>query len=82
MAKLNGNAKYLGFALTALLVIASIVASYTLLQAKSCTLEESLDKLESDGCKPSRTNHEEIILIQKDLQYIREGVDEIKKKLP
>ena len=81
MAQLNGTTKWIGLIMTFLAFFASVVVAFTLTQAKTCEIEKRMERIITDGTKLSQKNHEEVLLIKKDLEYIKKGIDEIKAEV-
>ena len=67
---------------TASVLLASIVASYTLTRAKADGNEKALATMKVEGCKPSQKNEKAIILIEYRLNKIQSDTQEILKRLP
>lgn len=80
MAK-NGKARWIGVGLTALAIIAIVISSFVWTQADIKAVNVKADGLREDGCKPSKSNHDDILIMQTDLKYIIKGIDEINEKL-
>jgi peptidoglycan hydrolase CwlO-like protein len=74
MAKINGKLKLATLIITLVLIFAGIITNYVRGQ-------ESLKTLKEDGCKKAQQAQTDVLLLKKDVEYIREGIDEIKKKL-
>ena len=77
MAKLNGATKWISIAMAFLVLFASIIASYTYLQAKTTDLSDDIAEI-----KPKcEQNEKDVIGMKKDLEYIKKGIDEIKAEV-
>lgn len=80
MAK-NNRARWIGLGVTILIIAAGIITSFVWAQADIKAVNVKADSLKEDGCKPSKSNREDILVIQTDLKYIIKGIDEINEKL-
>ena len=94
MAKNNNNkARWIGLALTTIMMIVAVVSSYIWVQAsvkavdiKATVINENMDELKEEGCLPARTNGNSIIGIEGKLKAIQvqqqAGFKEILERLP
>jgi len=66
--------------IVALVVIgAGLVATFAVGQERQKVLTEKITVLKAEGCDKSRGNENDILVMQRDIKYIRAGVDELKE---
>ncbi len=78
MAKNNGNYKLIGFILTAAVLFASIVGTWTVYGEDIKDNTEDITKLEDDGCNPANKAAFNIALIEKDIETIQKSQNQMR----
>ena len=80
MAKLNGATKWISITMAFVVLFTGVIASYTLLQAKTASMGDAVTKLEKDGCKPSQAHTTQIAVIETRLEGIEKQQGAILKQ--
>lgn len=78
MTKLNGKAKWIGLALTASIIFATIITSHARSQASITAVDVKVKTIKLEGCLPARATDKSISVIQTEIKGIRVDLKELK----
>jgi len=62
-----------------LVIVAGVVATFAVGQERQKVLMEKFTTLKAEGCDKSDQNKDSILVMQRDITYIKSGIDELKE---
>ena len=81
----NNKARWLGLAITTIMIIVAVVTSFIWVQAdvkavdmKATVINENMDELKEEGCLPARDNGDSIIGIKAEVKTLSKEVTEMR----
>ena len=62
-------------------IVAGVAATFAITQVKAGNNTDAIIGLKKEGCNPAQELKTQVAVIQKDIEYIKKGVDSINEKL-